>query len=543
MSKKKSFILIFLLVFLVIGVINIGLTTFISGPVIFSDETCALLRSQHFAETLQIEKCTNIAGLRGGDPMPLYSILISPIYNYLDGLAAYHTILIFNVLLVTSLLYPLFRIFRKFVTKDRTAILASIFIIFIPQILAYEMTVMTEILFSTLSIWFLYFYMESFEKNRRKNKIIALIFAILATFARPFGLMIPLAFAANEFILSKNKKKTLPILIIAILFAIGVMMVLLPDLLPSLGNKLVALLKPINLLYLLIAIKNQANSLIIATFLIPLIIFFTQIFSDKDKRIKNIKYFLITFIALNFIASAQHIFGYYLNYNPLHLQTRYINVSIIYIFIFAFIFLLRKKKITFDKAQTIIMAIVILPLLFLEFKFAKFTQNIDIGAYYNIGLGHTNPTSYMAAYFIPIATILFLLMAFGKKKILIFTLVLFTLLSSTKTYLDFKQFSSEEYIAYPVEYFDYNTFSVQYKDSDTMWELFEHTKDKILYIVDRRGLTISFWKLKTLTNNQVYQENHYTTSTDYDYIISTTNLPYEIVGYTRYREKIYKVTK
>lgn len=543
MSKKKTFILIFLLALLLVGAINISLTTLITGPVVFSDETCALLRAQHFAETLQIGKCSDIAGLRGGDPMPLYSILISPIYNYLDGLAAYHAILIFNALLVASLLFPLFRIFGKFISKNSTALLVSVFIIFIPQIVAYEITVMTEILFSTLSIWFLYFYMESFERNRRKNKIIAIIFAILATFARPFGLMIPLAFATNEFILSKNKKKTLPLLLLAVIFSIGVMIILLPGLLPKFGEEMMALLKPINLLYGLISVKNQANSFLIATFLIPTILFFTQIFTDKDKKIQNIKYFLITFIALNFIASAQHIFGYYLNYNPLHLQTRYINVSIIYIFIFAFIFLLRKKHITFNKAQTIIMGIVILPLLFLEFKMAKFTQNLDIGAYYSVGLGKTNPTAYLAAYFIPAVTILFLFMAFGKKKTLVFTIALFALLSSGKTYLDFKQFSSEEYIAYPIEYFDYQTLSPKYMDSDTMWELFEDTEYKILYVINRRGLALTFWKLKTLTGNQVDQENRYNNWQDYDYIIGPMELPYKIVGHTRYRENIYKVTE
>jgi len=379
MFKKKSIylIIIFLSVFIVKSLISLYLKT----PFIFSDETCVIQKAIYFASNFEIKSCHEILKVSAGDPRPLYSILISPIYLFISGTKAYHAVLIFNSLIISSIVFPLYSIFKKFIQNKALIYLSIIAILFLPQIIIFEKTLMTETLFTTICIWFLYFYLKSFNKKSAHNKIIAIILSILAAFTRPFGFILPIALTINEIIRCKNKKLIALVYIpIAFILSFGTIKFFIPNLAQELNQKLYALEDPTIIYTIIIAIKNQLNSFNVTTFFTPIIAVIVLFTQNKKSEIQNIKYFIISFLVLNFIISAQHTELYLEN---LSIITRYINFSIILIFIFAFIFLGQKEKTKINLIGKISTIILYISLIFISYKSVKLSLNLDIAYYFD----------------------------------------------------------------------------------------------------------------------------------------------------------------
>lgn len=398
---------------------------FFEEPSIFPDETCVLLRARYFADTFSIQQCTEIMNLPAGDPRPLYSILLAPLFKFTYGLHAFHWALALNALMTASLVFPLFNIFKRFVKNNTQIFFSIILLLFLPQIVIFEKMVMTELFFVFLAIWGLFFYMKSFSGTRKvTNKITAITFSILAAFTRPFGFMIPLSILINEIILTKSKKLKIALITSLLILSAGTV-ALYPLILDQINSKWLPLFEnPQYWKDVLIAIKGQLNSFSIATFLLPITIFFAYIGKKDSKDLKNIKWFLISLITINFLISAQHIFGYLIKLSapdPV-LLTRYINLSLILIYLFAIIFFLRYKKVKLNQTSLIITATLIFALLFFQDETIKDTLNLDLAVYFDntkriLSNDLIKSRNLISTILLPIMLLIFTLFALGKRKI------------------------------------------------------------------------------------------------------------------------------
>jgi len=400
-KKTKQNILV---LFILTLAIKIGVSFLIKDLITFPDESCVAQKAIYFAKTLHMENCQTLTNIDSGGTFPLYPLILAPIYGLFTNMTALRLALIFNSILASTLIFPLFGIFKKFTKNEKFSLIFSFIIVFSTQILTYEKMIMTELSFMIINIYLLYFYINSFSgKHKKRNKITSITLAILAIFSRPFGFISLLALMTNEFFLAKRKHKeiiialTIPI----ILIIAAIINTQIPELQKLLTEELISLspLKSLsttdinpdftnNWKLLLISTKNLLNTLSISTFLVPLLIFITYIKSTKTGVLKKISTFLITFITLNSIIVTQHIYRYYTQGNQLELLTRYMNVSITFIFIFSIILIQKYKKLKITK-PTIISSIILITALIFSGTVAKSAQNLDIMAFYNMALNGT----------------------------------------------------------------------------------------------------------------------------------------------------------
>lgn len=404
-----------------------------SAPDIIPDEPCVILRAIHFIRTFKLEDCGYIAQIpTGANPHPLYSIIISPIYLFTYGTKAFHAALGLNVFLTASLVFPLYSIFSKFIKNTKTILVGIGIILFLPQIIYFENTMMTESIFTIINIWFLYFYIKSFDENKWPNKIAAALLAIFASFSRPFGFIVLISMVVNEIFLPRMKGKKIFLTITAILTAITIWFTLRyinPDMINLIKLEFTDLNKLESWQNILRATVRQINSFSITTYLIPLVLFFHYIISEKnDGILRHIKKFLLVFIFLNFAISAHHIYGYLRVGDDPGLITRYVNVSIIYIYIFAFIFFSKSKKMMLNKYTFTISILLIFSLLCIPDTGFKNSLNPDLGIYhvgnaslYGKDIRLTN--ALLKYYFSPFVFLLLILLVLGTKKIISILLI------------------------------------------------------------------------------------------------------------------------
>lgn len=491
---NKKILLKLSLIFIGIAAIKVILSFFMNGPYIFSDEPCAIQRAVYFANNFKLESCANILELGSKSPHPLYSIFIAPIYLLTGGTTAYYIVLALNSLLVSSLIYPLFSIFNKFLKNDKLAIFGSIIILFLPQIVVYEKMVMTESIFAVISIWFLHFYINSFDNNKKskRNKLLSVILGIMAALSRPFGFIFPIAIAINEFFLSQNRKMVALIYLplAAILTAIT-LTILTPEAVTTFDTNVALIDKELlaSFVVVLQAIKSQINSFTLATLLIPTIIFFTYIFKKDSKDLNNIKIFLLSIIILNFLISTNHIHSYFVQGLHPGMLTRYINISLIFIFIFAFIFIFKYKKFEFNKSNITIIAISVIALTIPEISHIKHTLNLDLSTFYDTTTStKDNLVTLNRTLILPIVGITALMAGLtlkNKKKWLSGTLAAVLLAQGIYLYawnINFSSFTSET-----VDYF-------------------RDTEESILFLgnqTDINPISFNYWKLLVLSENNI----------------------------------------
>lgn len=483
----KNLILLFLLIFGIKTLISF----FFSGTYFYSDEACVIAKAKHLAEYFRLIECSQAAEAPAGDPHPFYSIILAPIYLFTKGNLAYHLVLVLNSLLISSLVFPLYGIIKKFIKKDHIIFFITFIILFLPQITTFEKMVLTELPFIFINIWFLHFYMNYHDqkKGKKKNLILSILFAIFAGFARPFGFIVPLAMAVNEIIVAKNKKLALfvfaPIAILLFIFALG----LLVGLGEQLMNKIINISDPVYFINGLKALKDQYNSVLIASYFVPVIIFATY-FNEKTPIIfKKIRFFLIFLFFFNFIISANHMHTYLIQGLTLDVLTRYINISLIFIYLFAFIFLFKYKKFTLKLGNTIIIAISLLTFALIKYQEVKHSLNVDLSLFYNTGYFKSGnligDNVFIAYYFIPLCFSLFVLLFLNKQRILIIVLSTIILVQSAALYgwnIKFAKASVE---------------------GDVVLQEFKDTEHNLLFIqtFESKVVSFSYWNTKTLSSN------------------------------------------
>lgn len=485
MKTSTKLILTFILVF---G-IKAAISFYFKGTFFYSDEACVVQKAIYFADHFTIKTCDEIAnGAPGGNPMPFYSIVISPVYFFLRGMQAYYGVLLLNSLLVASLIFPLYGIIKKFIKKDWQIILISLITVFLPQIIIYEKMLMTESIFVIINIWFLYFYINSFGKEGRKNKIIATLFALMGALTRPFGFIIILAMTANELITSKNKKTVIKYLIPISIIVLIATFTVMDNLLVMLASKFIQLNDLHFILLGLKAMKDQLNSFIVTTILVPIIIFFNFIGKKDSKDLKNIRFFLIIFLFLNFIISANHIHGYLIADSVTDLLTRYINVSIIYIFLFSFIFIFRYKEFKINILNTILISVGILSLFFLSYKTTKHSLNLDLSLYYDTnnfyGDNLAKDNAILAYYFIPTVIAIILILLRTKAWTYILTISLIIMLQSGALYIWLQDYGKQRQVDPILNYFKNDEYNMLFINS-----------------YKKKSVDFVYWRILTLTNN------------------------------------------
>ncbi len=531
-STTKKLILLFFIIFGIKSIISF----FYTGTFFFSDEACVVEKAKYFAEHFRIVHCSLAAKAPAGNPMPFYSILLSPIYLFTKGITAYHLVTILNSLLISSLVFPLFSIIKKFLKNKKHIFIIIFTILFLPQIVVFEKMLLTESIFVVINIWFLYFYSNylSLKKQKTKNLILSIIFGIFAVFTRPFGFIVLFSMTVNELITTKNKKKAALLLIPISTISILIIFTIFPGLFPSLVNKLKSLTDIQYVFSLLKAIKNQYNSLLITTLFAPILIFFSY-FSEKTPTfLKKIRFFILTFIILNFIVSANHMHDYLLK-NPdniTDLLTRYINMSIIYLYLFSFIFAFRYKKFQLSILNISIIGISLLSIATLEYQNIKHSLNLDISIFYdtqNFENSNIIQNNTILKYsLLPVIGVLFALLLVNKKKTLIALLIPIILIQSAMLYNWEKGFIDYE------------------QSKDPVFQEFKNTELNLLILQNYSSkiVSYSYWSTKINTNNNIrvmylntnkktlplpdiYKNSNKEKLKDYDFIITQTylNLP------------------
>lgn len=529
-----------LLVFLILFAIKIGLSFFINGLLIFPDETCFFLKAKNFSETLHLSNCADLSELKIGNPYPLFSILISPVFLFFQNFNALHIIFIINSLLSTLIIFPIYSLLFSAIKNNKKSLIYAGIITLLPIVTAYEKMLMSETLFIFLGIFSFYFYKQSLDNKNIKSKIISFILSIAATFTRPFGFILPISYAINEFTISKNKKRFLLILIITIILAALLTNNFIPNASQEIIDKINSLKNPENYLLILKALKNQINSLSIETILIPSLIFFSEIFNKKDKNFKKIKYFLLTFIFLNLIISAQHIYKYLLAGFELDISTRYLNLSIVFIIMYFFILIEKTKEI---KIKAIIFTIFIFPLFFLSFAEMNHALNITMSPWYKSLEGFIEANVYFNYIFLPTTLLLLALTLFRKKQILIYLLIGIFLTQSIAISAWQIKYSQKEYNTPEIQYFKNKKSDIlmlkslnTYTNSAIRPIYFDYLRIKTLSSNNIRLIHFNDIKLKTHDEND---QNWKELIKDFDYIITPYELSLEKVSNTSSKENIY----
>lgn len=530
-KNKTKFFLLFLFISVLIAKVILLLQ--MSGTFMYSDEACMIIKARHFAENFQIDKCQEISGAPAGEPMPFYSIVISPAYWFGNlGMTSYYLVLFINALLVSTLVFPLFFFFNKLakIKSKKLISFLTFLILFMAPLSLYEKMVATESLFVVSNIWLIYFYIKSFEKKHAlRNKFLAIFFAILSALTRPFGFISLIALTINEIFQAKNKKLLFFMIPGAVVLTIFAFISVGLDL--TFFKVLLDFFNPKRLVLIIAAIKNQINSFIIATALIPILIFLSNIFTTKIKEISKIKVFLISYLFMNFGIAANHLYGYSVKGRPLTLLTRYINFPVILITIFAFIFIYRNKKTIINKITIAASFLTLIPLFFLDYTEAKHALNLILSNFYDTKqfFPHNIPMTKdgMIFFFLPFIFILFIFYISKKKKIVTHLLIGFLIFHSVVINLWIVDFSKG-------------------KQNDVNYQNLKDKEAKILYLTkySSKVTSYNFWRLTALSKNELtpmYQLDlrHYILYEDfnnpdfiefikdYDYVISSTRLQLE----------------
>ncbi|HLC63416.1 MAG TPA: glycosyltransferase family 39 protein [Candidatus Nanoarchaeia archaeon] len=158
--KKYAKILLF--GFIILVLVKLLLVLAISSPSIFSDEYyySKLARSFFFNNAFSIHNELNTLY------PPLYPIAISSAYIFTDMKDVYLLMKLINVLLITSIIFPMYFLLKEFLSRKQ-AVVSSLVISFLPVLFLMPIYIMAENLFYPLIIWAIFFLYKS-QKEKSK---------------------------------------------------------------------------------------------------------------------------------------------------------------------------------------------------------------------------------------------------------------------------------------------------------------------------------------------------------------------------------------
>lgn len=197
--------------FLIFVIIKIRLATNFSGPFIFPDETVYNSVAQNIVHGKLYGKF--------GAFSPGYPILMSLAYYVSDNsVIIYHMMLVISAIVSSTIIFPSYFILDKYCSK-MVSILGAIAVSTSVSLNFFSSTLMTEVLFTPLFLFSIWFVLKSYETKDKKWALLASLSVVYLYITRPTGLAMLIAFVLtfifyiivnlkNEraLVLIKNKK-------------------------------------------------------------------------------------------------------------------------------------------------------------------------------------------------------------------------------------------------------------------------------------------------------------------------------------------------
>ena len=137
----------------------------------------------------------------------LYSCVISMAYYMYDPVSILLCIRIINVLIMTSAVFPIYKIADEILDDKRKVLCTSLLLSIVPE-MAMTGYIMQEVLYYPLLLWALYFmYMDMKSDRVAYSTFLAPFFYMLAFFTKTVGFIFPLIYVAFLAIRSFVEKK------------------------------------------------------------------------------------------------------------------------------------------------------------------------------------------------------------------------------------------------------------------------------------------------------------------------------------------------
>jgi hypothetical protein len=197
--------------FLMLVIIKIRLASNFSGPFIFPDEVEYNSVAQNIVHGLLYGKL--------GVFSPGYPILLSLAYFVPNNqVIVYHMMLAISAFVSSTIIFPSYFILDKYCSKV-VSVLGSIAVSTLVSLNFYSFSLMTEVLFTPLFLFSIWFVLKSYETKSKKWASLASLSTVYLYITRPTGLAMMIAFVLtfifyifvnlkNEraLVLIKNKK-------------------------------------------------------------------------------------------------------------------------------------------------------------------------------------------------------------------------------------------------------------------------------------------------------------------------------------------------
>ena len=483
----------------------------------------------------------------------IFPILISPILFFKDMNIVYFLILVLNAIVSSLIIFPAYKLAKEFL-KERESILFAMVIAVLPAIFISSFYVMSEALFYLIAMTSIYILFKAFTEKKRKWDLLAGIFIGITLLIKTTGLIIlPVAFFL---LLQAIRKKQWAIVKNKIFLGISGFLILLPFLIAKAqrnGFTFVGILGYTNEINNITHATNISEKVLWAFFytdyvillsiIICSFIFISALIKYKQKNEKEQIFLQLTFwFIIGTILIAANNGSYFSNIEDTRIIGRYVETSLGLLILTSLIFI-NDWKSKWNTQKTILFLFVTITTPFILTK--------SLLPLNNAGLAHIGVIQIIFQYFnIPIVllTILISILTFlllkiksiKQKKLLYFLFLYFLLISvlstgmimydSNRNWASLEEVELGQWVNANIEkdatfLIDMDDMpKIDYKDKPS--KVFE-TKDRPIYV-------IAYWIYGEYTITNVSEAE------EYDYIISTQNLKYEIIkeGETI---KIYKV--
>lgn len=149
--------------FLIIVIIKIILTIFITSPSIFADEYVYLKGARSFFT----EGSFNIYDGHKSSYPPLYYIIISISYLLKDATLIYLTIKIINALIISAIIFPSYLLAKEFL-EQKDALVTAILISLLPANFGFNNYIMSENIYYLLFLIYIYLFYKALKTNEKK---------------------------------------------------------------------------------------------------------------------------------------------------------------------------------------------------------------------------------------------------------------------------------------------------------------------------------------------------------------------------------------
>ncbi len=198
---NDHYLLVLVIFFVILVIIKVYISLLFSSPFNFGDEAIYEIQARSiFNNNFQAQS---------GYPIG-YPLVLSIAYHLSsEKLVIYHLILIINSLLVTSIVFPIFFILRKY-CDILYSIVGAIVISCLPEINVYSFMLMSENLFIPLFYFALWFLLEAIESDKKHWQMFAGFSIVALFFIRNTGIamILGLIFLFFVFSIFETKNKT-----------------------------------------------------------------------------------------------------------------------------------------------------------------------------------------------------------------------------------------------------------------------------------------------------------------------------------------------